>query len=483
MKIERKTISSFWKVSMVVAITIAFILPGSAVFTNEYGVISPVDTLTIEWDVTLNFNEYGGKLDYAVFGEAPDANDGPPADSYDAPKPPAPQPPYVRAWFDDNLTMPYNKLWEDFRQYPDTNKTWDLYVKWECYNANLTNITISWDVGGFIGCEYNSVVLWRYDPFGMKWDLVADLLASNNYVYTPLWFNEQWLMDSFQIIAGIEDEDTTPPVTTCALEGEKDGDIYVGPVTVTLNATDDMSGVNYTMYSVDRGEWFQYVDPFIVSDYGESIVWFYSVDNAGNVETEKNCTFTIITPDITPPVTTCTLDGELVGGVYISNVTVTLTATDDMSGVDYTMYKLDDGVYNVYTGPFVVSGDNSYTVHYYSVDLAGNVEAEKSKMFIIDSSSCPIEFEVSGDLGINVVIINTGSEDLYYLEWSISLDKGLVLSDREKTGVIKVLPAGEETEVRFLPFGIGFPEITITAGCAELEIRDYLLIFYFLIEI
>ena len=386
MKIEKKSITSFWKVSIAVAITIAFILPGSSVFTNGYEAISPVGTLAIEWIVTLNFKEDSGKLDYVVFGEASDANDGDPPDSYDAPKPPAPQTPYLRAWFDDNLPMPYNKLWEDFRQYPDTNKTWNLSAKWECYNANLTNITISWDIGGFMGCEYNSIVLWRYDPFDIEWDIVADMLVSNNYVYTPRWFNEQWLMDQFQIVAGIEEKDTTPPVTTCALEGEKEGDIYVGPVTVTLNATDDMSGVNYTMYSVDRGEWYQYVDPFVVSDYGDHIVWFYSVDNAGNVESEKNCTFTIKTPDITPPVTTCTLDGEMVGSVYVSDVTVTLTATDDMSGVNYTMYKISDGVWQEYLSPFVVSENGAYTIYFYSVDNAENVESEKNIIFTIDLS-------------------------------------------------------------------------------------------------
>ena len=43
--------------------------------------------------------------------------------------------------------------------------------------------------------------------------------------------------------------------------------------------------------------------------------------------------------DITPPVTTCTLDPDTPdgdNGWYVSNVTVTLKATDDMSGVNAT---------------------------------------------------------------------------------------------------------------------------------------------------
>jgi len=35
----------------------------------------------VKWEVTLDFNEPDGAYDYVVFGEAPDANDGPPVDS------------------------------------------------------------------------------------------------------------------------------------------------------------------------------------------------------------------------------------------------------------------------------------------------------------------------------------------------------------------------------------------------------------------
>ena len=388
MKSEKKSTRKILEAAIAVAITVSLILSGSSMFTNnilDNTIVTASSIATAdEWNVMLTFNETGGNKDNVTFGEAIDANDGDPPDTYDSPKPPAPMQPYLRAWFDDNLSAPYGKLWDDFRRYPDTEKTWELYVIWKSSNSSLTNITIAWDVSGFTGCEYNSVVLWRYDPFDMEWDFAADMLVATNYIYVPRWFNEQWLTDQFQIIAGLQD--TTPPVTNCTLEGIKEGDLYVGPVTVTLNATDDISGVNYTMYSVDRGEWYQYVDPFIVSDYGAHIVCFYSVDNAGNVESEKNCTFTIKTPDITPPVTICTLDGEMVGGVYVSDVTVTLMSTDDMSGVNYTMYKISDGVWQEYLSPFVVSENGTYTIYFYSVDNAENVEPEKNIIFIIDLS-------------------------------------------------------------------------------------------------
>jgi len=93
--------------------------------------------------------------------------------------------------------------------------------------------------------------------------------------------------------------------------------------------------------------------------------------------------------DITPPVTTCSLSGEQEGDVYVSDVTVTLTATDD-SGVDYTKYKLDNGVWTTYTAPFIVSSNGNHTVSFYSADNVGNTETEKTCSFTIQKEVPPV---------------------------------------------------------------------------------------------
>ncbi|HEC82625.1 MAG TPA: hypothetical protein ENI53_01915 [Thermoplasmatales archaeon] len=87
--------------------------------------------------------------------------------------------------------------------------------------------------------------------------------------------------------------------------------------------------------------------------------------------------------DITPPQTNCTLYGYMENGIYINNVTVFLEATDDLSGVNYTMYKMDDGEWQEYSGAFVVSEKGTHNLTFYSVDNAGNVEEEKSIEFSI----------------------------------------------------------------------------------------------------
>jgi hypothetical protein len=54
--------------------------------------------------------------------------------------------------------------------------------------------------------------------------------------------------------------------------------------------------------------------------------------------------------------------------------TVTLTATDNLSGVAQTLYEVDGGKPQMYSGPFALNGDVEQTVTFWSVDKAGNVE-------------------------------------------------------------------------------------------------------------
>lgn len=61
-------------------------------------------------------------------------------------------------------------------------------------------------------------------------------------------------------------------------------------------------------------------------------------------------------------------------GYYTSPVQVTLTATDDLSGVASIEYRLDGGPWGTYAGPFNVTGNATHALEFYSTDRAGNVE-------------------------------------------------------------------------------------------------------------
>jgi hypothetical protein len=96
--------------------------------------------------------------------------------------------------------------------------------------------------------------------------------------------------------------DSTAPVTMAALGGHNTlcGQFF-SPVTVTLSATDPApgSGIAATTYQLDGGPVATYTAPFQVTAVGSHTVTFHSTDNAGNVESMKSVSFTIVAPSVT----------------------------------------------------------------------------------------------------------------------------------------------------------------------------------------
>jgi hypothetical protein len=78
--------------------------------------------------------------------------------------------------------------------------------------------------------------------------------------------------------------DRFPPATSASVPAPLESGWYAGPVQVTLNAVDKLSGVDVTSYSVDGGAAQNYSGPFSVTGGGSHIVTFRSTDDAGNVE-------------------------------------------------------------------------------------------------------------------------------------------------------------------------------------------------------
>jgi cytochrome c len=95
--------------------------------------------------------------------------------------------------------------------------------------------------------------------------------------------------------------DETPPTVTATLDPPMpNGDpapgfegTYNTPVGVTLDATDDESGVDTVEYAVDGGDWQPYSDPFTIEDEGAHTVTYRATDEAGNVSEPGSVEFEI----------------------------------------------------------------------------------------------------------------------------------------------------------------------------------------------
>lgn len=208
--------------------------------------------------------------------------------------------------------------------------------------------------------------------------------------------------------------DLTAPKTTATLSGTQGvGGAYTGPVTVTLAATDALSGVAGTGYILDNAPVQGYAAPFTVSGDGTHTVVFSSTDKAGNAEAATTLTITIdstkqpLATDTTPPVTQAVVTGtQNPDGSFAGSATVTLTATDDKSGVASTVYQVDSAPQQPYSQPFNVSTVGSHTVTFHSVDAAGNVEAAQTVTFVVAAVVIPNPVPTLTGLGTSSVPAN-----------------------------------------------------------------------------
>ena len=171
-------------------------------------------------------------------------------------------------------------------------------------------------------------------------------------------------------------------------------------VSVTLKSSDpgsSPSGIKQTFYAVDStactptslGSCAGYTGPVTISATGFHYVAYFTEDVAGNFSGES---YDYIYIDEVAPVTTATLAGTKQGSNtnYDTAVKVTLSATDNYSGVQSTHYSLDGGATTTYSAPFNVAARGNHTVKFYSVDRAGNTEATKSVSFSITSQTSTV---------------------------------------------------------------------------------------------
>ncbi|NMO15010.1 chitobiase/beta-hexosaminidase C-terminal domain-containing protein [Pyxidicoccus fallax] len=170
--------------------------------------------------------------------------------------------------------------------------------------------------------------------------------------------------------------DVTPPVTVASLPSNTP---YNVPVEVRLLCADTGgTGCNGTFFTLDGSDpstsSTRYTGPIPLT--ASTRLRFRSVDFAGNLEAIKSEDYVI---DTAPPVTRAVPQG----GIFTEPVTVRLECTDSDSGCMETRFTTDGSTPGMtsplYEGPFELTRDT--TVRFFSVDMAGNAEAEKVERY------------------------------------------------------------------------------------------------------
>ena len=185
-------------------------------------------------------------------------------------------------------------------------------------------------------------------------------------------------------------KDSELPAVAVTLAPDGQNGWYVTHPTLSASASDGYSGVATAQVTLNAGAWQSSVN---ASD-GVSTITGRAIDYAGNVATTGNQTVKV---DTAAP--SLSLAGASSSGWYTSDVTITASASDALSGLFSTEYRVDGGTWT--DGSSVtLTTDGSHTVDFRAIDKAGLVTLA-SQSVNIDKHSPALVFAPVGTLGSN----------------------------------------------------------------------------------
>ncbi len=176
--------------------------------------------------------------------------------------------------------------------------------------------------------------------------------------------------------------------------------IYGKPVTITLQTTDESSGVFGTFYGLNSDQFSKYGQPIQLVEEMDYKLVFYALDNVGNKSKERTRLYAL---DFTPPETSYKIIGGhvVVEGedILSPRSKVSLKSRDAKAGVKQIRYRFkgEKGVYK--NQPLNMSGlkDGVHSLIYAAEDRVGNAEDNKTFTFYLDSIPPEVSYNLLGD--------------------------------------------------------------------------------------
>lgn len=171
--------------------------------------------------------------------------------------------------------------------------------------------------------------------------------------------------------------DGTPPVTKASFGNTnkyvKNNTTYFGKgLTITLQAHDNLCGIEQILYSINNKPYVRYKDALDFNEEGTYQLSFYSVDNVGNIESVVTYNFHV---DITPPVGTWTLEGDVHENMASASSKILLIANDALAGIKEIRYQINNQTVRIYKDGIELNElpTNGYELRYWVEDYVGNI--------------------------------------------------------------------------------------------------------------
>lgn len=194
--------------------------------------------------------------------------------------------------------------------------------------------------------------------------------------------------------------DSKAPVTRLKFNTSKtfskNGKTYVGgKVEITLSASDQLVGVEKTMFSLNGEAYKDYNAAIILDEEKEYMLKYFSYDFVGNVEEVKSI---IIVVDKSSPKTSMELQGEFKENILSGKCAIVLKTEEGSSGMDRLMVKINDGPEYIYSGAIQTTRlpQGEHKLVYYALDNLGNAEEQKEFSFYVDKTAPTLLPEIIG---------------------------------------------------------------------------------------
>jgi hypothetical protein len=194
--------------------------------------------------------------------------------------------------------------------------------------------------------------------------------------------------------------DTSAPATTIGLSGGAGlAGWYTSPVTVSITAADNASGVDAgaIAYSINGRAFQPYPGPFLVATEGTTQITARATDRAGNVSSSLSSASIMI--DATAPVVTIA-SPEARDYLHSDTLTLAFAAADSLSGLQNVAAAVDaTTVQDTQSIPLVLLPLGAHTVTVSATDAAGNVVTRSVSFRVvatIDSLMSLVNFYADG---------------------------------------------------------------------------------------
>lgn len=215
-----------------------------------------------------------------------------------------------------------------------------------------------------------------------------------------------------------------------------------------LSATDAVSGIEKTYYSINAKPYTEYKDSLKLDLEGETVLRFYSTDRVGNRERPAEKTFYV---DNSAPTTSYEILGNTNEKFVSPNATIKLISSDKMAGVKAIYYQINNGTRQLYAAPIPVKLlADSGSMSFYAVDYLDNKEA----LQVIGGNGNALNIQTEGTFEFYV----DNDPPSFELEFQGSNSKGTyqyvsgktklkVNAEDQKSGVDKVFYSINNTKV------------------------------------